>query len=158
MIKKITILVVCCVMFGCASSVKTDPVHGKLLGSWKLIVGSYIVRYDDAPQRLLIVPCVEKNYVYMPGWEWRFDKHAVGRRSEGEEIIAVLENGTIFTVIDVLRDNHPTMGVSYHPIVMMEEGTLASRNLDGNLLYRGFYEVGTLNPIWTNPVGPKRPR
>lgn len=155
--KVIAILVMCCAMLGCASSVKTDPVHGKLLGSWELKVDAYVIRFDDELRRLVIVPCAPENSIYLPNRNWKYDESAIGREGDGTVIVGGIRRGQILTVVDVLKDSHPTMGVSYHPIATVGGGSpLAGRKLDAELLYSKFYSDGILNPAWAGSASSQR--
>ena len=146
-------------MFGCTSSIKTDLVHGKLLGLWELNVDAYVIRFDDELRRLVIVPCAAENSIYLPDRNWRYDERAIGREGDGTIIVGGIKKGETIRVIDIIKDSHPTMGVSYHPIASVGgNSSLAGRKLDGELLYREFYSKGVLNPEWAQSASSQRPQ
>ena len=145
-----SILLLCLIATGCKESVVTDPVHGRLIGYWTLNVDCYVVKYDDEFSRLLMVPCLPEFDLHLPARRWQYDERSIGLAGDGKVIVGAIRRGSAFEIVDVLRDDHPTMGVSYHPIVKPMAGVMETKKLDGVLLYEGF-EQGVLNPAWAKP-------
>lgn len=156
--KKLMLTVVgfiCAVSSGCVSDVSTELPHSKLVGTvWRLKTDTYIVENYDERGVYRVIPCVSDNYVYFPDWNWEYNEKNIGKKGDEEQIVAGLRKGDEFKIIRVVKDPNPEVGTRYYPIAipLADNKWIGKKEINAQLLYRGFYEEGVLNPEYTEKI------
>jgi len=141
-------VVISVILSGCMYRVDVTAKHTATVGEWRLKTDAYIVRYDDDLFARYVFACVPANSIYFPDRDYTFSEGRLGTSKNGTEIIRAIRAGTIVRIDRVIEDHHATMGISYHPYAITNDGHGKVRKVDFTSYCDDSVDRKTLNPEW----------
>lgn len=146
--KAVIAMIIGAVFSGCMYRVNVTAEEPAMLGKWRIKTDACIIRYDDQPFQRFAYACVPDNAIYFPNRDYTISDAHIGTLGEGTEIIGFIRAGSEIAIERVIKDNHATMGVSYHPYAKVPDHGGIRGEVNFTSYCRDSADLKTMNPLW----------